>query len=91
LRARCAWHEIQAAVAHIKATTRPQFREGSLSREVEKIETTFVTLAKRERFGETVQFHDHAVSPELFHWQTQNRAAQNNATGRCYIDSKVDD
>jgi hypothetical protein len=27
------------------------------------------------------------LSPERFHWQTQNRAGVNNATGRRYIDS----
>lgn len=49
----------------------------------------FVTLDKREGFGETVQFHDYAISPKLFHWQTQNRAGQNNATGKRYLESKT--
>jgi hypothetical protein len=47
----------------------------------------FVTLDKREGFAERLQYHDYAISPELFHWQTQNRAGINNATGRRYIDS----
>ena len=52
-----------------------------------KIELLFVTLDKREGFAEQLQYHDYAINPELFHWQTQNRAGLNNATGRRYIDS----
>lgn len=87
LHARYQRREIQAAVGHLSATARPQFREGCLTREAEKIELMFVTLDKREGFGERVQYHDYAISPELFHWQTQNRAGPTNATGRRYLDS----
>jgi superfamily II DNA or RNA helicase/HKD family nuclease len=89
LHARYERREIQAAIGHITATSRPQFREGCLPRTAEKIELMFVTLDKREGFGETVQFHDYAISPELFHWQTQNRAGRNNATGKRYLESKT--
>ncbi|MBC7501608.1 MAG: DUF3427 domain-containing protein [Herminiimonas sp.] len=89
LHARYGRREIQAAIGHITPTTRPQFREGCLPRPAEKIELMFVTLDKREGFGETVQFHDYAISPERFHWQTQNRAGQNNATGKRYLESKT--
>ena len=89
LHARYERREIQAAIGHITATVRPQFREGCLLRPEDKIELMFVTLDKREGFGKTVQFHDYAISPELFHWQTQNRAGQNNATGKRYLESKT--
>jgi superfamily II DNA or RNA helicase/HKD family nuclease len=79
--------EIQSAIGHLNATARPQFREGCLPREAEKIELMFVTLDKREGFGDGVQYHDYAISPERFHWQTQNRAGPGNATGRRYLDS----
>ncbi len=88
LHARYARREIQAAIGHITPTARPQFREGCLPRQAEKIELMFVTLDKREGFNARVQFHDYAISPERFHWQTQNRAGPNNATGQRYIDSK---
>ncbi|MFD2271512.1 DUF3427 domain-containing protein [Undibacterium arcticum] len=47
----------------------------------------FVTLDKREGFADRVQYHDYAISPERFHWQTQNMAGANNSTGRRYLDS----
>ena len=46
-----------------------------------------MTLDKSEGFAERVQYKDYAISPELFHWQTQNRAGPNNSSGRKYIES----
>lgn len=87
LHARYQRREIQTAAGHLTASARPQFREGCLPLVKEKIELMFVTLDKREGFGDRVQYHDYAVSPELFHWQTQNMASARNATGLRYLDS----
>ena len=87
LHARYERREIQTAVAHITSTKRPRFSEGCLLLKDEKIELMFVTLDKREGFAERLQFHDYAVSPTLFHWQTQNMAGAKNASGRRYLDS----
>jgi hypothetical protein len=40
-----------------------------------------------KRVKSNVQFKDYALSPEVFHWQTQNRAGTNNQTGRRYLES----
>jgi superfamily II DNA or RNA helicase/HKD family nuclease len=87
LHARYQRREIQVAVGHLTPSARPLFNEGCLVLSDQKIELMFVTLDKREGFTERLQFHDYAISPERFHWQTQNRAGTNNATGRRYIDS----
>lgn len=87
LHARYQRREIQVAVGHLTPGSRPLFNEGCLVLPDQKIELMFVTLDKREGFAERVQYHDYAISPERFHWQTQNRAGTNNATGRRYIDS----
>lgn len=79
--------EIQTAVGHLTPSARPLFNEGCLVLPDQKIELMFVTLDKREGFTERLQYHDYAISPERFHWQTQNRAGVNNATGQRYIDS----
>jgi len=79
--------EIQAAVGHLTPGSRPLFNEGCLILSEQKTELMFVTLDKREGFAERVQYHDYAISPERFHWQTQNRAGANNVTGQRYIDS----
>lgn len=88
LHARYGRREIQAAVGHLTPSSRPMFNEGCLLLMDQKIELMFVTLDKREGFSERVQYHDYAISPERFHWQTQNRAGLDNATGRRYLDSR---
>jgi hypothetical protein len=75
------------AVGHLTPKFRPLFNEGCLRLKAEKIELMFVTLDKREGFADCVQYHDYAISPELFHWQTQNRASPQNETGRRYLES----
>lgn len=87
LHARYERREIQTAVGHLTARARPQFREGCLPLQDEKIELLFVTLDKREGFGDRVQYHDYAISPDKFHWQTQNMASAKNATGQRYLES----
>lgn len=88
LHARYGRREIQTAAGHLTPFSRPMFNEGCLLFADKKIELMFVTLDKREGFSERVQYHDYAISPERFHWQTQNRAGFDNATGRRYIDSR---
>lgn len=87
LHARYQRREIQTAVGHLSSTSRPLFFEGCLPLQNVKTELLFVTLDKSEGFSERVQYHDYAISPLLFHWQTQNRAGIDNATGRRYIES----
>lgn len=79
--------EIQTAIGHLTASKRPEFREGCLPLNEEKIELLFITLDKREGFGERVQYHDYAISPTRFHWQSQNKASVSNASGQRYVDS----
>ena len=89
LHSRYSRREIQTAAGHLTPNSRPMFNEGCLLFESQKIELMFVTLDKSEGFTERVQYHDYAISPDLFHWQTQNRAGFNNATGRRYLDSHI--
>jgi hypothetical protein len=89
LHARYQRREIQTAVGHLTSNARPLFNEGCLVLSDQKIELMFVTLDKREGFTERLQYHDYAISPESFHWQTQNRAGVNNATGQRYIESAI--
>ncbi|MFZ2170161.1 MAG: DUF3427 domain-containing protein, partial [Methylococcaceae bacterium] len=79
--------DIITAIGYANATKRPAFREGCLPILECKIELMFVTLDKSEGFAERVQYHDYAISPKLFHWQSQNAASATNKTGRRYIDS----
>jgi superfamily II DNA or RNA helicase len=64
-------------------------REGVLSIANANTELLFVTLDKCEKqFSATTMYHDYALSPTLFHWQTQNSAKPNSGRGLGYIKQK---
>jgi superfamily II DNA or RNA helicase/HKD family nuclease len=45
-----------------------------------------VNLRKTERdFSPTTMYRDYAISPDLFHWESQNSTAVASATGRRYL------
>ncbi len=82
--------DIITAVGYANANKRPAFREGCLALSEYKIELMFVTLDKSTGFSERVQYHDYAISPTLFHWQSQNVASSKNPTGKRYLESVED-
>ena len=64
-------------------------REGVLNIANANTELLFVTLNKCEKqFSATTMYHDYAISPTLFHWQTQNSARPNSGRGLSYINQK---
>ncbi|MCF2949432.1 DUF3427 domain-containing protein [Paraglaciecola aquimarina] len=66
-------------------------REGVLSIQNANTELLFVTLDKCEKqFSATTMYHDYALSPTLFHWQTQNSARPNSGRGLSYINQQKD-
>ena len=79
--------EILTAVGWMNATRRPPSQSGVVPLHDEKIELLLVTLDKKEGFHERVAYHDYAISPELFHWQTQNAAGRSTAAGQRYCES----
>ncbi len=45
-----------------------------------------VTLRKNDRdFSPTTMYRDYAISPELFHWESQNATSTASETGRRYL------
>jgi superfamily II DNA or RNA helicase/HKD family nuclease len=60
-------------------------REGLIRFPDEKVEFMLVTLDKSTGFKASTSYHDYAISPERFHWQTQNSAGPATATGQRYI------
>lgn len=79
--------EILTAIGWLTATARPASREGVLRLRDQRIEFMFVTLDKSSGYHETVNYHDYAISPDRFHWQTQNSAAPDTAAGKQYLRS----
>jgi superfamily II DNA or RNA helicase len=53
-----------------------------------KREILFVTLDKSaSSFSPSTRYRDYAISPTLFHWETQSAASTSRASGRRYLDS----
>lgn len=79
--------EIQTAVGWLTEAARPAAREGVLRLREQRIELMFVTLDKSSGYHETVNYHDYAMSPSRFHWQSQNSAAPETPIGQQYLGS----
>ncbi|MGW4196106.1 DUF3427 domain-containing protein [Streptomyces sp. NPDC005004] len=58
---------------------------------VEELQTDalLVTLEKNEKdFSPTIRYKDYALSPTLFHWESQNATSEDSRTGRRYQQHK---
>lgn len=79
--------EILTAVGWLTAMRRVPFQAGVLALHDRKIELLFVTLDKREGYHERITYHDYAISPARFHWQSQNSASPDTQAGQRYLQS----
>lgn len=79
--------EVLSASGFLQASVRPRMSEGVLNFNDLKLQVLFITLDKKAGFHERIAYHDYAISPELFHWQSQNRASPSNASGKIYTES----
>lgn len=62
------------------------FREGVAWIEKTQVDLFFVTLQKHARhFNPSTMYHDYAISPTEFHWQSQSRTSEASPTGQRYI------
>jgi hypothetical protein len=81
--------EIAAAVGHVTAGDKSlNLQTGILQLKEEQRELLFVTLDKSGKdFSPTTRYRDYAISPELFHWESQSTASVTRPSGRRYIES----
>lgn len=79
--------EILTAVGWLTPERRAPFQAGVLALPKHQTELLFVTLDKRDGFSERIAYHDYAISPDLFHWQSQNTAGPDTPAGRRYCES----
>ncbi|GAA4044097.1 DEAD/DEAH box helicase [Arthrobacter methylotrophus] len=64
-----------------------QHREGVAWCPATSTDTFFVTLNKDDKkHSATTMYKDYAISPELFHWESQNATSPGSPTGRRYLD-----
>ena len=79
--------EILTAVGWLSESRRTPHQSGKIAIDDAKIECLFVTLDKAEGYHDRISYHDYAISPEIFHWQTQNNAGPDTPAGRRYMES----
>ena len=89
LHARYRIRELLTAVGWLTANRRTPFQAGVLPLADRKTELLFVTLDKSAGYHDRIAYHDYAVSPTVFHWQTQNAAGPDTPGGRRYIESRT--
>ncbi|WP_338752469.1 DUF3427 domain-containing protein [Janibacter alittae] len=66
------------------------FREGVLHSQEIDSDAFFVTFKKSEAdYSPTTMYRDYAISPELFHWESQSSTSVRSATGQRYINHEV--
>ena len=80
--------EVLTAVGWLTATRRVPFQAGVLPLANRKTELLFVTLDKSEGYHDSIAYHDYAISPNRFHWQTQNSGGPDTSSGRRYLESE---
>ncbi|MBS0511602.1 MAG: DUF3427 domain-containing protein [Proteobacteria bacterium] len=79
--------EILTALGWLSPVRRTPFQAGVLALRERKVELLFVTLDKRAGYHERIAYRDYAISPERFHWQSQNSAGPETPVGRRYLES----
>ncbi|MDF5753642.1 DEAD/DEAH box helicase [Spongiactinospora sp. TRM90649] len=85
--ARYSGDEVLAAIgwASFGGSVPSTMREGVAWSPATKCDALFVTLHKNDReFSPQTMYRDYALTPELFHWESQNRTGENSATGLRY-------
>ncbi|MER5835873.1 DUF3427 domain-containing protein [Streptomyces sp. NPDC002130] len=89
LKVHCSYNrsEILAAlgVARFGGQMPRSFAQGVQWVEDLQTDALLITLEKNERdFSPTVRYRDYALSPSLFHWESQNSTAESSPTGLRY-------
>jgi hypothetical protein len=78
--------EILAALDHASMSRRPSaMREGVAWCESVQADALLITVKKSERdFSPSTRYKDYALSPELFHWESQSTTSSSSRTGQRY-------
>lgn len=86
--ARYTREEVVSALDYVSIEGRKpnSFREGVLYSESAKVDAFFVTLKKSEAdYSPTTMYQDYAISPVLFHWESQSGTRVASKTGQRYL------
>lgn len=90
--ARYTREEIVAALDYVSLDGRKpnSFREGVLFSPAANADAFLVTLHKSEAdYSPTTMYRDYAISPELFHWESQSGTTVASPTGQRYLNHRA--
>jgi uncharacterized protein DUF3427 len=86
---RASLKEILAAFGRLTLDHPGGFREGVAFDNETSSDLFFVTIEKAERhYSPTTLYRDYAISPELFHWESQSTTSVESETGTRYLHHK---
>ncbi|QNE22567.1 DUF3427 domain-containing protein [Kribbella qitaiheensis] len=90
IHARYQREEILAALNYATLNRRPSiFRQGVLFSQETDTDAFLVTLTKSEAdYSPTTMYRDYAISPTLFHWESQSTTSVTSPTGQRYINHR---
>ena len=78
--------EILAAFGRLSFARRSSIREGVYFDRDTNTDLFFVTLEKTEgHYSPSTMYRDYAISPELFHWESQSQTSVDSETGQRYL------
>ncbi|MET4060151.1 superfamily II DNA or RNA helicase/HKD family nuclease [Arthrobacter sp. UYP6] len=81
--------EVLAALGYFQLGGKTSHREGVAWCEETRTDAFFVTLEKDEKErAASIMYKDYAMSPEVFHWESQNATSPENTTGQRYINHR---
>jgi hypothetical protein len=83
--------EVLAALGYVSINGRKpnSFREGVLWCEEAQADALFVTLKKAESdYSPTTMYRDYAISPDVFHWESQSVTTVASPTGQRYLNHR---
>lgn len=85
--ARYRREEILAALGYAAPARLPRYHQSGVAwAEETRTDAFLINLHKSEReFSPSTMYRDYAISPELFHWESQNATAADSPTGRRYL------
>ncbi|MEI9951903.1 MAG: DUF3427 domain-containing protein [Pseudomonadota bacterium] len=80
--------EISAAVGYAKPGAKGGVPQAGILKVDGQRELLFITLDKSAKsFSPTTRYRDYAISPTLFHWETQGVASVHKESGKRYVES----
>lgn len=82
--------DVFAAIGRLTPGAFYQHREGVYYDRDTKTDLFFVTLKKSEReYSKSTLYKDYAISPTLFHWESQSTTTADSPTGQRYINHRT--